>query len=148
MKSKIVGFVIAVFVAYFVAVLFVSFGNLSALSGMSVPLTVSDRLYVVRSDLVGMISSLLVLIAIALFIAWLFTGLVLARFMSPNAMIYALAGFVAMISIHLIMYAVFGMSAFASTREYSGLFAQGLAGAVAGLLYYHLANKLEPTNNS
>jgi hypothetical protein len=52
---------------------------------------------------------------------------------------YALAGFVALIAIHLILEATLGLIGFAAVRTNFGLLMQGAAGGLAGVLFAQLS---------
>jgi len=85
-----------------------------------------------------MLGTYLPLISIALLIAFLFTSLGLLRFIKRPMALFVLAGFVAIIALHTIMGAVFGVDAVAPVRSLVGLVAQGMAGAVGGYVYGYL----------
>ena len=56
---------------------------------------------------------------------------------------YTMAGFVALIAIHVIIKAVVGISGVAPTRTLLGLLCQGIAGGVGGYLFYRLTSNLQ-----
>jgi hypothetical protein len=56
-----------------------------------------------------------------------------------RALLFALAGFVAVVALHLIMKAVLGVSGIAVTRTVAGLIGQGVAGAIGGYCYHVLS---------
>lgn len=138
---------VAVVLAYLLAVIFVSICNMGFLSHMSVSLPLSIQLSVIGQDILGMAPMLLLLVSIALLLAWLFTGQILGRIVGTNVWFYTLAGFVGMVAIHLIPYSIFGVSLVAATRTFIGLFLQGIAGAVAGWFFYQFAFDLEANND-
>ena len=78
----------------------------------------------------------------ALLIALLFTRLLLTRFIQSSTMLYALAGFVALLVLHLALYMAFDISAIAATRSVVGLLSQGVAGALGGALFFTIRQRL------
>jgi hypothetical protein len=114
-------------------------GNVQAM-GMNV--TGGVRLEATVHDILGLAASYLPLMAVAFLIALpVATGLrkVLS---TPPLVLYVLAGAGAVVTQHLTMKAVLGLSGIAATRTTAGLLSQGLAGALGGYLYYkirHLA---------
>lgn len=102
------------------------------------------RLETTGQDLVGLAGSYLPLLALALVLALpvaagLFRLVPAARFAG-----YLAAGFVAVLALHLIMKAVFGVTGIAATRSLAGLLAQGAAGAVGGALFHVLTAGRRP----
>ena len=57
-----------------------------------------------------------------------------------------LAGFTALVAMHVIMNLTFGITPIAIARSAGGLFVQGLAGAVGGVLYISLNDRLFPSS--
>lgn len=133
--------------AFFPAVLFtyvlasilstqVILGNLQ---GMGVDVSAMVRLNTTFHDLVGLSSSYLILILVA-FTLGLPVAAGLSKLMpSQRLMLFILAGFVAIVALHLIMKAVLGLSGIAATRTMFGLLSQGVAGAAGGYLYFRLS---------
>jgi hypothetical protein len=110
-------------------------GNVQAM-GMNV--TGGVRLEATVHDILGLAASYLPLMAVAFLIALpVATGLrkVLS---TPPLVLYVLAGAVAVVTLHLTMKAVLGLTGIAATRTIAGLWSQGLAGALGGYLYYKI----------
>jgi len=135
---KIVGYVAAVACTYVIGVILVSQFNITRITEMGFSVSAGQRVQAVAHDLVGMLGTYLPLISIALLIAFLFTSLGLLRFIKRPMVLFVLAGFVAIIALHTIMGAVFGVDAVAPVRSLVGLVAQGMAGAVGGYVYGYL----------
>lgn len=111
-------------------------GNVQEL-GLAVTLT--DRAAATLHDIMGMASSYLLLILVA-FILALPVAAALTRWMPGHrALLFALAGFVGLVALHLIMKALLGVTGVAATRTLAGLLGQGLAGAVGGLCFHWLS---------
>ncbi len=144
MKSlnTILGYLAAVLVAYILGAAFVSQGNISAVVQMGFEITAGQRLDAFIHDVTHMYDIYLPLIAIGMLIG-LSIAAGIIRF-APNLRLigYVSAGFVAMISIHLLLKAALGLTGIAPTREMTGLLAQGLAGAFGGYIFHWLTNRL------
>lgn len=144
--KKVVAYLVGVLITYLLAVALVSQFNIARIMELGHAVTVRQRVETVLHDWLNMLGSYLPLICLAMLFAWLFTSLLLTRFVRRSALLYALAGFVGIVVMHLILIAVFGMTPVAPTRTTLGLFVQGLAGAVGGLVYYRWAFKQQATN--
>ena len=129
----------AVLLTYVLASVFSTQVILGNLQGMGVEVSTAIRLSTTFHDLLGLTSSYLVLIliafAIGLPVAAGFTKLM------PNyrLVLFVLAGFVAIVALHLIMKALLGLSGVAATRTMFGLLGQGVAGAIGAYLYFRLS---------
>lgn len=139
MVRKFCAYLFGVVSTYLLAVIFVSQLNISRVTEMGYSVGFLERVQTLLQDWVGMLSVYLPLIAVALLIAWLFTGLLLTRWLPRTLFLYVLAGFVALMALHPIMQAVFTITAVAPTRTLAGLLTQGLAGAFGGYCFYRVA---------
>lgn len=112
---------------------------LGSLQGMGVDVSGMIRLSTTFHDLLGLTSSYLLLIFVA-FIVGLPVAAGLTKLMPSHRLaLFVLAGFVAIVALHLIMKAVLGLSGIAATRTMAGLLSQGVAGAAGGYLYCRLS---------
>ena len=139
MTRKIIALSLAAISTYIAAVILVSQLNISQVIGLGFSVSLSERFAAVFRDLVGMLSLYLPLVSIALLIAFGFTSLLLMRFINKPATLFPLAGFAALIAIHLILNTVFGVAGIAPTRTIFGLLSQGVAGVLGGYIYYRTA---------
>ncbi len=139
MTKKFFAFLLGTVATYLTAVILVTQFNIARVTEFGYPVSFTDRLETTLHDIGGMLGVYLPLIAIALLIAWLFTGLLLTRFIKPSTFLYALAGFTGIVALHVIMQAALGMSGVAPTRTLLGLLGQGIAGAVGGWAFYKIA---------
>jgi len=129
----------AVLLTYVLASLFSTQIILGNLQTLGVDVSTMVRLGTSFHDLVGLTSSYLVLILVA-FVLGLPVAAGLTRLMPAHRLfLFVLAGFVAIVALHLIMKAVLGLSGIAATRTLFGLLSQGVAGAAGGYLYYRLS---------
>lgn len=110
-------------------------GNVAEM-GMDVSLAV--RLQATLHDIGGLTATYLPLIAIAFLIALLVANGLLKVFPSQPRLLYLLAGGLALITLHMTMKAVLGLTGFAATRTIAGLLSQGLAGVLGGYVYYRI----------
>lgn len=139
MIKKVMGFLIGAAITYVTAVFWVSQFNIAEITALGYSVSFGDRLTTTLHDLGNMISVYFTLIAIALIIAWLFTGLLLSRFIPPSATLYALAGFTGLVAMHVLLKATLGITGVAPTRTLMGLLSQGICGALGGWFFYHIA---------
>lgn len=126
----------AVIAAYVAGSLLATQVVLGNLGDMGVEVTLSTRLQASLHDLLGMPAYLL-LILLAFVVAMpVAAGLVRVHALPGTRVFwFTLAGFVALVALHLIMRQVLGLYPVAAAREWSGLLLQGFAGAVGGFLY-------------
>ena len=137
--KKLTAFLAAVLTTYLVAVPFVSQINIARITEMGFEVSMAQRLTTVWQDLIGMLGLYLPMILVGLLIAFLFTGLLLKRFVSISLAWYLLAGFVGIVMIHVLLYLAFGMNPVAPTRSIAGLLSQGVAGAFGAWVFFKLA---------
>jgi hypothetical protein len=125
----------AVLLAYALASILSTQTILAAVQAMGLEVSAGVRLSTTVQDMMGMIPSYLPLILVA-FIIGLPVAAGLSRLL-PNqrALLFTLAGFAAVVALHLIMKAALGITGIAATRTLTGLLFQGLAGAVGGYCY-------------
>lgn len=134
----------AVLLAYVLASILFTQTNLAGVQSMGLEVSMGVRLATTFDDMIGMTSSYLLLIFFA-FTLGLPVAAGLTRLLpEQRALLFALAGFVAIVALHLIMKAVLGISGIAATRTLAGLLLQGMAGAVGGYCY-HLLSRSPPT---
>lgn len=107
---------------------------------MGMVVSTGVRLQATLHDIAGLASSYLPLMAVAFLIALLVAAGLLKLFPSHPLLLYVLAGAVAVVTLHLTMKAVLGLSGIAATRSTLGLMGQGLAGALGGYLYFTIRN--------
>jgi hypothetical protein len=97
----------------------------------------ADRLSWAANDLIGMFPLYCPVTAIALLIAFLIAG-ALARFTGFRALIFGLAGALALFALFTILRNVLGTVGIFGARGSAALAGQMLAGALAGLLFARL----------
>ena len=141
MTRTLGSYIAAVIVAYCFGALFISQGNIAAVTGLGFDVTMSQRLGAIVHDVSGMTDIYLPLVAISLLLGLPVAFAVVRKRPHLRMLGYVSAGFVAMLAIHIIMKAVLGLSGIAPTRSLWGLLAQGVAGGIGGYLFYRLSAK-------
>ncbi|MEM7281120.1 MAG: hypothetical protein AAF438_05790 [Pseudomonadota bacterium] len=144
MLKKIIGYIMGLVGAYVLAVFLVSQFNIARVTELGYSVSLSQRIETAAHDLVSMLGLYFPLVAGALLVAFLFTGLILTRFIPRSPGLYALAGFAGLVLLHVILNSVLGLVGVAPTRTLLGLGAQGLAGAFGGWLFYQFAFLADP----
>jgi hypothetical protein len=135
LARRLGAWLLAVAVAYLLASATATQSVISSLAGMGLDVTVSARVQMTLSDILGMANMFLPMVAFALLMAFMTAALLcrwLARWRLP---LYAVAGAAALITIHLILHLAFGLTPIAIARTAGGLLLQGLAGAAGGVCY-------------
>lgn len=129
----------AVLLTYVLASILSTQVILGNLQGMGVDVSGAVRLSTTFHDLLGLASSYLLLILVA-FVLGLPVAAGLTKLMPSHRLaLFVLAGFVAIVALHLIMKAALGLTGIAATRTMAGLLTQGMAGAAGGFLYFRLS---------
>ncbi|GAA0376429.1 hypothetical protein GCM10009092_45710 [Bowmanella denitrificans] len=108
---------------------------LAGLAQQNITISFSDRYQMTLSDWWGLLPTYGVVIAIGLALAFVVVGLLRRHYMRLPAWLYALAGFVALLSIHLAMQPIMDITLIAGARGELGLLAQALAGLAGGWIF-------------
>lgn len=148
MLKRILAFMVAVLGGYVFAVLAYSQLNLSNLTDMGVAVGFSDRFGTFAHDVLSMTSMYLPIMTVALLVAFLLAALVLRWVPHLRVLGYVLAGTVGMLAVILFFKVAMGTHPIAVTRTLVGLVSQGLAGAVAGLVYVRVTQGLSRNSAS
>lgn len=141
MTRTLGSYITAVIVAYCVGALFISQGNIAAVTGLGFDVTVSQRLGAIVHDVTGMTDIYLPLVAVSLLLGLPVAFAVVRKNPHLRMLGYVSAGFVALLAMHVIMKAVLGLSGIAPTRTVLGLLAQGVAGGIGGYLFCRLSGQ-------
>jgi len=133
---RIIGaFLLAVLVTYLAAAVAATQSVMSSLADMGVAVPLVDRLVTTGQDLVGMATSFLPIIAVALGIAYPVAALVLRWRPDWRWFGYPLAGGVAILGVHVALELAFGITPVAAARSTLGLTLQALCGALGGWVF-------------
>ena len=141
MTRTLGSYIAAVIVAYCFGALFISQGNIAAVTGLGFDVTVSQRLGAIVHDVTGMTDIYLPLVAVSLLLGLPVAFAVVRKNPHLRMIGYVSAGFVALLAMHVIMKAVLGLSGIAPTRTLWGLLAQGVAGGIGGYLFCRLSGQ-------
>ena len=136
MLRGIIAFFPAVIGAYVLGSVLATQVILANVSSLGLPVTLRDRLHATGHDVLGMATSYLPLMLIAFLVA-IPVAVYLGRLLPKHqALLFTLAGVVAVIALHLTMKAVLGLNGVAAVRELHGLVLQGGAGGLGGYLFF------------
>ncbi|MEQ9463778.1 MAG: hypothetical protein RJQ10_08960 [Haliea sp.] len=126
----------AVIAAYVLGCLLATQVVLGNLADMGVDISLTTRLQASLHDVLGMTAYLL-LILVAFVIAMPVAAGLVRIHVVPGTRVFwfSLAGFVALVVLHLVMRQLLGLYPVAAAREWGGLLLQGFAGGVGGFLY-------------
>ena len=138
MSRNLLGYVAAVIVAYVLGAIFVSQGNIGSVVALGFDITIAQRIEAAVHDIANMVDIYLVLVAVSLLMGLPVAKVLIRVYPNMSFSIYVLSGFLAMIALPVIMNVVLGVSGIAPTRLPLGLFAQGIAGAVGGCVFWRL----------
>lgn len=108
------------------------------------PVSLSDNIATSLSDIIGMAPLYGTIMGAGLLVAFLIAIFVTKLAPSLRWLVYAVAGFVAVIATLMIMRATFGLMPIAGARTVAGLLMQGVAGAVAGYVF----TRISPASSS
>jgi hypothetical protein len=132
-------FLTAALTTYFLAAVAATQSVMNRLADMGVEVPFNDRMATTFADLAGMFGTFMPLLLIALALGFVIAALI-SRFRPGwKSFGYPLAGFAAVITMHLLMHAVLEITPVAATRSVAGLLVQGLAGAAGGWVFYFLS---------
>ncbi|NND40065.1 MAG: hypothetical protein HKO06_10760 [Pseudomonadales bacterium] len=141
MLHKIAAWSGAVLLTYIIAAALVSPFNMASIEALGMQVPAASLLAAAWHDVFHMADLYLPIIAVALLIAFPFAAWLAQRTGIATRLLYPLAGFTALLTIHASLYLAFGMSPIAATREWGGLLAQGLAGVCGGIIFYWLLQR-------
>ena len=139
MMRAVKAFIPAVLLAYLLASVISTQITLSQVEAMGLDVTLGTRLTTTFGDIAGMASSYLPLITVAFALGLPVAGGLGRLLPAQRAVLYMLAGLVAIVALHTIMKAALGISGIAATRSLPGLLSQGLAGAAGGYCFHLLS---------
>lgn len=146
MKNKLINF-FKFFVAVMASYLFASIAHtqfvLAGLINIGVNISISDRLSMTMSDIIGLAPGYGAVIFVALAVGFLLINAISKWvFPLPNFR-YAIAGFAAMAVALLAMYPLLNVTLIAGAREPAGFFTQCVAGFFGGLVFMSMNKKPE-----
>ena len=131
-------FVVAAIGGYLIAAVMVSWVNMQSIVDLGFEITFAQRLDTIAHDVMSLGMTYLPLMTIALLIGFLVAAGIIRLKPSLAFIGYILAGFAAVVALHVIMKAVLGLTGIAAVRGPLGLVSQGLAGAFAGWIFFRI----------
>ena len=112
---------------------------LAGLTSLGVVITLGERLTMTGQDILGMMQVYLPVLALALALGFLVAGVIIKKLGPAWSLFgYSSAGFVAVLAAVLTVLSLFDITPIAGARSPAGLFCQGLAGAVGGIIFHRL----------
>lgn len=135
------GYAAAVLATYVFGAIFISQGNIANVIGMGFEVSVAQRFESMLHDVSNMTDLYLPVVAVSFVIALSVAAIIIRFYPGQRLVGYTLAGFAALIAVHVLVKTVFGISGIAPTRTIVGLLAQGLAGAIGGYVFHLVTAK-------
>ena len=132
-------FFAAVIAAYVLGAIFISQGNIASIIALDFDVSVAQRFEAALHDVTHMTNIYLPVIAVSYFVSMPVARFIIKYVPQQRAILYALAGAVGLVAIHLIMKMVLGLTGIAATRTFVGLLAQAIAGGVGGYLFHRIS---------
>jgi len=139
-------FIAAVIAAYILGAIFISQGNIASIVAMDFDISVAQRFDAALHDVAHMTNIYLPVIAVSYLIAMPVASLIIKYAPRQRMILYVLAGAVGLVTIHLTMKLLLGISGIAPTRTVVGLLAQAVAGGVGGYLFHLISLKRTVSN--
>ena len=131
---SVIAVIIGILSAFLVGSLIGTQAVLASVQSMGLDVTLAMRWSTSLSDLVGLSSSLLPLMAIALGCSWaLLIWMNHRKIVPASALLCVVVGAAAVMVLHPALNLAFGVDVFAPARSLAGLAGQGLAGALGGM---------------
>ena len=138
---NVFGFFAAVIAAYVLGAIFISQGNIASIIALDFDVSVAQRFEAALHDVTHMTNIYLPVIAVSYFVSMPVARFIIKYVPQQRAILYALAGAVGLVAIHLIMKMVLGLTGIAATRTVVGLLAQAIAGGLGGYLFHVISMK-------
>jgi len=118
---------------------------LTALAGIDIEIGFANAMQMIGSDLLGLLPTYGVIIAVTLALAFTFARFVFLRQQKParfTVLIYALAGMVGFLVMLSAMQPILNVTLIAGARSTAGLIAQCCAGLIGGIVFCALKQRL------
>ena len=136
---SVIAVVIGILTAFLVGSLIGTQVVLASVQSMGLDVTLAMRWSTSLSDLLGLSSSLLPLMGIALGCSWaLLIWLDRSKIVHASALWCVVVGAATVMVLHPALNLAFGVDVFAPARSLPGLAGQGLAGALGGIAMSHI----------
>jgi hypothetical protein len=139
--KNVSSFLAAVIAAYILGAIFISQGNIASVVAMGFDISVAQRFDAALHDVTHMTNIYLPVIAVSYLIAMPVATFMIKYVPHQRMILYVLAGAVGLVTIHLLLKLLLGISGIAATRTVVGLIAQAIAGGVGGYLFHVISLK-------
>lgn len=140
-RRTILALLAAVLVTYLLASISATQFVLREVAALGPEITLAVRVRTTLQDLAGLAGSYGPLLLLALALAFPVAAGLGRVLPAARLYWYLLAGFVAVVFLHLIMEAVLGVTGIAAVRTLPGLLSQGFAGAAGGAVFHVLLRR-------
>jgi len=137
--GRVTAWLAAVLVATLLGTIVQTQFNLAALQALSVQVSAATRLQATAHDLVGFSPVYGALVAIALLLALMISGLLARRWPSGRVRLHMLAGFAGVLVMLLLMNALLPVTVIAATRSLPALLLMAACAGLAGWVFARLA---------
>ena len=134
-SASIVSWLLASAAGFVAASISHSISVLNRLQAIGIEITLDDRLRMMADDLLGLLPSYGVVIALALALAFFAASRLVKQWPRWRVGLYALAGFCGLLCALLAMQPILDITLIAGARGSAGLITQCLCGALAGAVY-------------
>ncbi len=131
-------FLLACVFTFVTAVIFHSQTVLNGLSEIGISISISDRLYMLYMDLIGLAPSYFPIICFTLLLAFSVAALISSKIRNVPSSVFLLAGSLGMLSCLMAMHPILDVTLLASARSSSGIILQMIAGALGAMLFITL----------
>ena len=131
-----VAYLATVVATYVLATMATTQWNLGEITQLGYQVSTSERLATTTHDLLGMVPSYGLIVAVAMAIGLSVASGIASFVPTLRGVGLVAAGVLAMAGVHLIMQQVLHVSPIPAARSIGGLLTQGLVGGIGGYLYY------------
>lgn len=131
-------FLVAVIFAFVLASLLHSQFVMAELTSVGVEISLNDRLSMSLDDLIGLLPTYGIVVAISFLLGFIVAGLLLKKVSLSPYVMYALAGGFGLTIALLAMHPILEITLLAGARSTFGFICQSLAGAIGGGVFAHL----------
>ena len=134
-------FLVAVIAAYLLGAIFISQGNIASVIALNFDVSLAQRFEAALHDVTNMTGIYLPVIAVSYLLAMPVATFIIKYLPQHRMILYIAAGAAGLITIHIIMKLLLGISGIAATRSVIGMLAQAVAGGVGGYLFHLISIK-------
>jgi len=134
-------FLVAVIAAYLLGAISISQGNIASVIALNFDVSLAQRFEAALHDVTNMTGIYLPVIAVSYLLAMPVATFIIKYVPQHRMLLYIAAGAAGLITIHIIMKLLLGISGIAATRSVIGMLAQAVAGGAGGYLFHLISIK-------